>query len=113
MSPPMWAARGVLATPRGASARIALHAGAVAHQREIPALAAGFALVALSLCLGALLGCRVLGDCLGFSPGLKRGCRRDFRLWLNLQRGCARDIERGDVGHPTPAFGRPSPCRGG
>ena len=44
-----------LATPGGAAARIALEAGAVAHQREVAAFAAGFALVALGLGLGALL----------------------------------------------------------
>src|SRR5205085_4767376 len=42
-------------TPRRAPARIALHAGAVAHQREIPAFAAHFAFIALGPGFGAAL----------------------------------------------------------
>ena len=44
------------AAPRGAAAGVAFQAGAVAHQREIAAFAAGFAFVALGLGLGALAG---------------------------------------------------------
>ena len=44
------------AAPRGAAAGVAFQAGAVAHQGEIAAFAAGFAFVALGLGLGALLG---------------------------------------------------------
>ena len=54
-------------TPRRAATRIALHAGPVPHQREIPALAAHLAFVALGLGLGAAFG---LGRC-----GLLRRCR--------------------------------------
>src|SRR5271154_7617944 len=43
-------------TPRRAATRIALHAGAIAHQREIPALAAHLAFVAFGFRLGAALG---------------------------------------------------------
>src|SRR5580700_9110122 len=44
------------AAPRGAAAGVAFHAGAVAHQREVAAFAAGFAFVALGFGLGAPLG---------------------------------------------------------
>src|SRR6185312_770817 len=50
-------------TPGRAATRVALHARTVAHQREVAALAAGFALVALGAGLRALLdrrGFRVL-----------------------------------------------------
>jgi hypothetical protein len=40
------------ATPRRAPTRIALHARAIPHQREMPAFAAHLALVALRLGLG-------------------------------------------------------------
>ena len=43
-------------TPRRAAARIALHAGAIPHQREVAALAAHLALVALGLGFGAAFG---------------------------------------------------------
>src|SRR5438477_5364797 len=97
-------------TPRGASARVALHAGAVAHQGEVAAFAAGFALVALGAGFGALLGRGLLGVGLGVGPveriELLRG--RELRLGLDLERGGAGDVERGDVGGarhrgPTPA----------
>src|ERR1700730_6923457 len=48
--------RALSAAPRGAAAGVAFQAGAAAHQGEIAAFAAGFALVALGLGLGALLG---------------------------------------------------------
>src|SRR5258707_1380471 len=44
------------ATPRRAATRIALHAGAIPHQREVPAFAAHFAFVALCLGFGAAFG---------------------------------------------------------
>ena len=50
--------RALSAAPRGAAAGVAFQAGAVAHQGEIAAFAAGFAFVALGLGLGALLGRR-------------------------------------------------------
>src|ERR1700674_2238730 len=61
---PWWAfrtARSDSRAPRRASAGIALHAGAVAHQGEVPAFPARFALVALGLGLGAFLCRRGLG----------------------------------------------------
>src|SRR5262245_23144998 len=45
-----------LTAPGRAAAGVALEAGAVAHQGEVAAFAAGFALVTLGLGLGALLG---------------------------------------------------------
>jgi hypothetical protein len=45
-----------LAAPRGRSARVALHAGTIAHQCEVRALAAHVAFVALGLCFRATLG---------------------------------------------------------
>ncbi|MPL92618.1 hypothetical protein SDC9_38730 [bioreactor metagenome] len=56
------------AAARGRAAGVALHAGAVAHQRVVAAFAAGLALIALQLRLGA----RVHGD----DPRGKRGGRR-------------------------------------
>src|SRR4029077_3730909 len=66
----------ILRTPRGAPARVALHAGAVAHQREVAAFAAGFALVALGAGLGALFGRGLLGVRLGVGPveRIELGC---------------------------------------
>src|SRR4051794_20184187 len=49
------------ATARRAAAGVALHAGAVAHQSEVAAFAAGLALVAPGAGLGALLRGRRLG----------------------------------------------------
>lgn len=43
-------------TPRGAAAGVALQAGAVAHESEVSAFAAGFALIALGLGFGAHFG---------------------------------------------------------
>src|SRR5271170_7450192 len=48
-------------TPRCISAGVALQACPVAHHREIPALRAGFADIALYLCFGAPTG----GACVG------------------------------------------------
>ena len=42
-----------LTTPARSAARVALHAGAVAHQREISALAAAVAFIALDARFGA------------------------------------------------------------
>jgi hypothetical protein len=50
-----------LATPRRAAASIALHARAIPHQREVAALAAHLALVALGLGFRAALG--LAGSC--------------------------------------------------
>src|SRR5437763_15951919 len=111
MSLPYWTALSQSRTPRGAPARVALHAGAVAHQREVAAFAAGFALVALGAGFGAFLGCGLLGVSLGVGPvervELLRG--RELRLRLDLQRGRAGGVECGDVRgasrHPlTPAL---------
>ena len=60
-------------TPRRASTRIALHAGAVPHQREMAALAAHFAFVALGLGFGAAFGLArlrgfLLRSCAGARP---------------------------------------------
>src|ERR1700722_8531165 len=73
-----------LRTPRRASARIALHARAVPHQREIPALPAGFAFVAFGAGFGALFGGGRFGVGAGVGPGqmLERLRRRE--LWLRL-----------------------------
>ena len=54
-------------TPRRPPARIALEARPIPHQREIPALPARLALVALRLRLGALFGGE--GFCLGAGFG--------------------------------------------
>src|SRR5262249_13101620 len=50
------ASRPSSATPRRAAAGVALEAGAVAHQGEVAAFAAGLAFIALGARLGALLG---------------------------------------------------------
>src|SRR5262245_22422319 len=65
------------ATPRGAAAGVALEARAVAHQGEIAAFAAGFALVALGLGLGAFLGCERAG--VGLGGGAWLGARARLR----------------------------------
>src|SRR5262249_26836792 len=85
-----------LAAPRCAAAGIALEAGAVAHQREVAAFAAGFALVALGLGFGALLrrgstGFRArVGAFLatGESLLLELLGGGEFELGLRLERGC-------------------------
>src|SRR5437763_11964411 len=91
MSLPYWTALSQSRTPRGAPARVAFHAGAVAHQGEVAAFAAGFALVALGAGFGALLGRRLLGVGLGVGPvqrvELLRG--RELDLGLELERGRA------------------------
>lgn len=50
-----------LAAPRRAAARVALQAGAVPHEREVAALAAGIALVAAEAGGGGALGLQRLG----------------------------------------------------
>src|SRR6185312_12127071 len=96
-----------LRTPRRRPARVALHAGAVAHQREVAALAAGFALVALGAGLGALLRGGVLGlraHLLRLGAHLELLRRGELGLRLALERGGAGDLgarrraaEGGDV----------------
>src|SRR5215510_12113137 len=70
------------ATPRGAAARVALEARAVAHQGEVAAFAAGFALVALGLGLGAFLGCERARVGLGGGARLGAGARLRPRQML-------------------------------
>ena len=68
--------------PARASAGVALHAGAVAHQRVVPAFAAGIALVALHFGLGAGVECewsrrgRVAPRRHRFGPASARRLRR-------------------------------------
>src|SRR5271166_202384 len=56
-------------TPRGAPARVTLQTRAIAHQGEVSALAARFALVALGARLGAFLGGSRLGVRTRVGPG--------------------------------------------
>src|SRR3954468_21419470 len=84
----------LLRTPRRAAARVALHAGAVPHQREVAALAAHLALVALGLGLGAAVGLarrRLL-------PVERLQCllRRQLCFRLGLERGGAGGVQRRD-----------------
>ena len=79
------------ATPRRAPARIALHAGAVAHQGEVAAFAAGFAFVALGLGFRALFGDMRAGVL------FQRLRRREFLRGFGFQRGGAGGVESGDV----------------
>src|SRR2546421_9557877 len=81
----------MLRTPRGAAARVAFHAGAVAKQSEVAAFAAGFALVALGARFGALLGRGLLGVGLGVGPveGVELLRGRELGFGLELERGCA------------------------
>ena len=84
-----------LATPGRGPARIALETRAVPNQREVQALAAHLALIALRLGFGAAFG----GD--GFGVGLRPLqlleclCRRELLLGLGFQRGRAGDFPRG------------------
>ena len=53
-----------LATARCPTAGVALHAGAVAHQRVVTAFAAGFAFITLHLCFNTgVHGHRTTADC--------------------------------------------------
>src|SRR5580765_5305793 len=81
--------RSCLRTPSRAAARVALHAGAIAHQREVAALAAHLALVALGLGLGAAFGGDRLGVALLPLQALQRLRRRQLLLGLGLERGGA------------------------
>src|SRR5215831_13922009 len=88
-------------TPRRPPARIALEARAVADQREIPALSAGLALVALGLGLGALFGGE--GSRLGAGFGL---CGRPWQIFQRFGRGgSALEIERGGAFHVAMSAG--------
>jgi len=113
-------------TPRRAPARIALQTSAVPHQREIQALRAHLALIALGLGLGAAFGGGEFGVDAGFGEVLELLGRRDFLLGLGFERGRAGDFaarahggQRGDFAAATHAptsagfAGRASPCRGG
>src|SRR3984885_14459757 len=111
-------------TPRRAAASITLEASPVAPRREIPALAASLALVALGAGFGAFLRRGVFGVAAGVDAVdlLELLGGREFLLGLGLERDGTGDFaaragggKRGDVAHPTPAaFGdRPSSCRGG
>ena len=77
-------------TPRRASARIALHAGAVPHQREVAALAAHLAFVAFGLGFGAAFGLGRRGGLrgAGLAPlqGFQLFGRRQVVLGFLLQR---------------------------
>ena len=113
-----------LRTPRRRAACVAFHAGAVAHQGEVAALAAGFAFVAFGARLGAFFGCGRLGVCAGVGPGemLERLRRREFWLGLGFERRAAGGfatgiggVERGDIGGaPTRRAARAAlPTKGG
>src|SRR5439155_25287085 len=89
-------------TPRRAPAGVALEARAVAHQREVQALRAHLAFVALGFRFGAARGGGRLGVRLGEGDlrfELLGG--RELALGLGLERGGAGDFgarEGGDLG---------------
>src|SRR5580698_11059185 len=89
-------------TPRRASTRVALHAGAVTHQGEVAALRAHLALVALGFCFGAAFGLGGMSGCgrtrLAPLHRLELFRRREVVLRLLLQ--CDRALDRvgGDAG---------------
>ncbi len=129
----LWSARGcaaeqkeqVLATTRCAPARVAFQTGAVAHQREVAAFAAGLTLVALGFSLGAFLrrnrscahacirhtarvspwqGERLLLELLGgreflFGLGLERRAAGDFAARFAAAEG--RDVAAGSATRAT------------
>src|ERR1700730_18366568 len=107
-------------TPRRAAARIALQTRAVPHQREIQALRAHLALIALRLGLGAAFGGDGFGVGLGPLHLLERLGRREFLLGLGFECGRAGDFAawagggegRDFVAGPTSAGFAASPCRG-
>src|SRR5208337_3440720 len=85
--------------PGGAPAGVAFEAGAVAHQREVAAFAAGFAFVAAGSCFRALAG----GGCAGgrtlLAPSEGEGLlllqllgRREPLLGLGLERRGSRNL---------------------
>jgi hypothetical protein len=112
-----------LATPRRRPARIALQTRAIAHQREVQALRAHLAVIALRLGLGAAFGGDGLGVGLRPLHLLERLGRREFLLGLGFEGGRAGDFAaraRGGEGSdfaagPTPVrLAQPTtPSRGG
>src|SRR5262249_58792357 len=89
----------LLRTPRRGAAGVALHAGAVAHQREVAALGTGFAFVAPGLGFGTFFGgggLRLRTGILRLDAVLKLLGRRQLRLRLRLE--CRR---AGNFGAPT------------
>src|SRR5215470_3803786 len=97
-----------LRTPRRAPTGVALEAGAVAHQREVHALRAHLAFVALGFRFGAARG----GRCLGVRLG-ERNLRfellggRELALGLRLERGSAGDFGARGGGGEGGYFRRP------
>jgi len=75
-----------LTTPRRPTARVALEARAVPHQREVAAFAAGFAFVALGLGFGAALGSRGSRACASVS-NITAGVRSRVRTCLTAGEG--------------------------
>ena len=102
----------MLRTPRRAAARIALQTRAVAHQREIPALAAHFAFVAFGFRLGTAFGGGRFGVGAGVEAVLERAMferlrRREFLLGLGLQcRGAGEFAARAGAGKCGDVRGR-------
>lgn len=91
--PPFYAGGApILRTPGCRSARIALETSPIPHQREIQALRAHLALIALRLGLGAAFGGDGLGVGLGPLHLLERLRRREFLFGLGFQRGRAGDF---------------------
>src|SRR5215471_17334875 len=76
-------------TPRRRAARVAFEARAVAHQSEVAAFAARFALVAARFRFGTFLRRRGLGMGARFGAMLEFLRRREFRFGLGLERGGA------------------------
>src|SRR3974377_669622 len=94
-------------TPRRAATRIALHAGAVAHQREVAALRAHLALVAFGFRLGPAFGLGLRGAGRAPLAPLQPFGRREVVVCFLLQRNRALDgvgdapaltVEGGDLG---------------
>src|SRR5215472_5160982 len=98
-------------TPGCAAARVAFEAGAVAHQREVAAFAAGFTLVAARFGFGAFLRRRGFRMRARFGAVLEFLRRREFRLGLGLERGGAGDFRARGGGGQRGDFGRRSPTR--
>src|SRR6202042_3315855 len=82
----------LLAAARRAPARIALETRAVPNQREVQALSAHLALIALRLGLGAAFGGYRFGVGLGPLHLLERLRRREFLLGLGFECGRAGDF---------------------
>src|ERR1700683_729729 len=98
-----------LTTPRRGPTRIALHAGAVAPECEVSAIAARLAFVAFGACFGAAFG----GERLGVGAGvnlrhlLQRLRGRESLLGRGFQRCAAVDFgARGDGGEGRHFRGR-------